>query len=111
MMINGMVLQRTMISTSTTLSSTNTGSSMIDAKSSYLLLRSRLSYLKQLTVLLVYKLAVVQELCSVFGVKRFAGSKVISRSWFRSLPLGMASFYYRKDPSVREVRDMNVYRN
>lgn len=75
-MINGMVLQRTMISTTTTLISSS--SSTLDTKLIFLLPRSSLSYFKQLTVLLVYKMAVVQELCPLSNVMGFGGGKVIS---------------------------------
>lgn len=107
MMMNGMVMLRTAISTTKILSSSSS-SSVIGTKASFLLLRSSLSYFRQLTVLLVYKLAVVQELCPVLNVMGFGGVRVISGSWCRKTLAARVSYYYRKDPSVREVRDENV---
>lgn len=107
MMMNGMVMLRTAISTTKILSSSS--SSMIGTKASILLLRSSLSYFRQLTVLLVYKLAVVQELCPVLDVMGFGGVRVISGSWCRKTLAARVIYYYRKDPSVREVRDNNVF--
>lgn len=107
MMMNGMVMLRTAISTTKILSSSSS-SSVIGTKASFLLLRSSLSYFRWLTVLLVYKLAVVQELCPVLNVMGFGGVRVISGSWCRKTLAARVSYYYRKDPSVREVRDENV---